>query len=199
MEGKNKKIQRNKEKVSEIKIRRQKALNNNFKLRKNIKLENKKDKIDPKKNDNIKLFVGIVLLFIFAFLILYRESILDSKVKNINKVKEEIKKIEKENSQIELGFQSKVSLNNIEKQAETRLGMKKQSKDNTVYIKLDVEDFIDPVVITKIEEEDNSFLKKISDFLLDLIDKKNSNGEGIKITDEKKDESKEAEKKQNKE
>lgn len=199
MEGKNKKIQRNKEKVSEIKIRRQKSLNNNFKLRKNIKLENKKDKIDSKKNDNIKLFVGIVLLFIFAFLILYRESILDSKVKNINKVKEEIKKIEKENSQIELGFQSKVSLNNIEKQAETRLGMKKQSKDNTVYIKLDVEDFIDPVVITKIEEEDNSFFKKISDFLLDLIDKKNSNGEGIKITDEKKDENKEAETKQNKE
>lgn len=191
MDEKNKKKnQKNKENIS--KIRRQKSLKNNSKL------ENKKYKSDFKKNDNIKLFIGIVLLFIFAFLILYRESLLDSKVKNINKVKEEIKKIDKENSQIELGFQSKVSLNNIEKEAETRLGMKKQSKDNTVYIKLDVEDFIDPVVITKIEEEDNSIIKKISDFLLDLIDKKNSNGEGIKITDEKKEEkseNKEAEKK----
>lgn len=157
-------------------------------------------KVKKEKTPGVLVTLSIVAFFIISFLIIYRESILDSKVKEINKVKEDIKKIEKENSQIELGFQSKISLNNIEKEAETRLGMKKQSKDNTIYVKLDVEDFIDPVVITKIENEDESFFKKISDFILDLIYKDDNNGDGIKIKkDDKKEKPKEDTKEKNKE
>lgn len=157
-------------------------------------------KVKKEKTPGVLVTLSIVAFFIISFLIIYRESILDSKVKEINKVKEDIKKIEKENSQIELGFQSKISLNNIEKEAETRLGMKKQSKDNTIYVKLDVEDFIDPVVITKIENEDESFFKKISNFILDLIYKDDNNGDGIKIKkDDKKEKPKEDTKEKNKE
>lgn len=129
---------------------------------------------EPKNKRGInKSFVILTIIFVvLSILILYREQMLDKKVNEVAKINDEISKIEKENSQIELSFQNKLSLNNIEKIASEKLHMQKQSNNNTVYVRIDVEDFIEPIVITEIEKDNKNFFVKIYNNILDFINKK---------------------------
>lgn len=209
----NKKGNQNKNVRNKNVIRRQ-ISSNNFKYaklennsqnknkNKNIKQRDIKGYKEPedikKEKINVKTILAVLIIIALIFVILYRESILDIKAKEIKSLKESNKKIEKENSQIELSFQSALSLNNIEKSASEKLGMKKQSKDNTVYLKIDVEDFIEPVVVTKIEREDNNFFKKIYNNILDFFGSKGQEQSNIKIK-ENEEKEKDPEKKDSKE
>lgn len=181
-------------KRAEKRKEKQKLNKNEFKNR--IKNENNirtreikgyKEPEEVKKGKiNAKTVLAVLIIITLTFIILYRESMLEIKAKEIKSLKESNKKIEKENSQIELSFQSALSLNNIEKSASEKLGMKKQSKDNTVYLKIDVEDFIEPVVVTKIEREDKSFFKKIYNNILDFFGNKGKEQSNVKIKEHEK-------------
>lgn len=189
--------------------KRNKNKNKNINLKNRIKNENDirtreikeyKEPEEVKKGKiNVKTVLAVLIIISLTFIILYRESMLDIKAKEIKSLKESNKKIEKENSQIELSFQSALSLNNIEKSASEKLGMKKQSKDNTVYLKIDVEDFIEPVVVTKIESEDKSFFKKIYNNILDFFGNRGKEQSNVKIKEhEETDQNKENEEAKNK-
>lgn len=118
-----------------------------------------------KKSLNIKIFVFIVLFASGALLSLYNDSIIDKKFIAINDSKEKITKYEKENSQMELNLQNNLSLTNIEKAAKERLGMQKISKDNTVYVDLERNDYIEPVIVNRVTTEEKNLIEKISDIL----------------------------------
>lgn len=156
------------------------------------------EKIEVKKNKlNLRVVFSILTIFILAFIILYRESRLDVRAKEIARLKDNIKKIEKENSQIELSLKSASNLSNIQKIAVEKLGMKKMSNSNTVKVEIDVEDSIEPVVVTKIEREETNFFKKIYNNILDFFGKRKTADNNIKIKEEEKtdtDDTKEEEK-----
>lgn len=161
------------------KIRRKMPSNTfNVKINENPKTNKKQNQRQNTNNQkgvktiNKSLVISAIILAMLSMLILYREQMLDKKVNEVAKINDEIAKIEKENSQIELSFQNKLSLNNIEKIAAEKLHMQKQSKNNTVYVRIDVEDFIEPIVITEIENNKEGFFEKIYNNILDLMNKR---------------------------
>lgn len=153
--------------------------------RQNIKTSNKK-KTKPKKRSKaykrwkilqlsmtktekfyVIMLVGILLALAFVFIV--RESEIDKKFMASQDKRNSIEQIEKENSQIELSFQNSLSLTNIEKQARERLGMEKQSPKNTVYVNFDSEDFVESVVVNRVQNEEKSFIQKIIDKLSSIF------------------------------
>lgn len=110
------------------------------------------------------IILGTILLF--AFLVSFRSSQIEERNVQIQAEKREIEKLKNENAQLNMDLQKTLSLTNIEKQAKEKLGMQKLQSNQIRYVKLDKQDYIEPVSISKIEEKSESFFRKIINFLI---------------------------------
>lgn len=125
-----------------------------------------------KKSGSYKfLTFSIILIFLLIVTILVNQSKLDEKVKKINHLKENLEKLNKENAQEELLLQNKMSLTVIEQKAAAKLGMQKLSNNNTVYVKIKTEDFVEPIVVNRVEKEVIPVHIKIYMYMEDLYNK----------------------------
>lgn len=112
--------------------------------------------------DKIQIVLAFSIVFILLFLILYRNSKISEAFSELNSLKNDINKIQKENVQLEVNIQSTLNLTNVEQSAKELLGMQKLTNAQTIYISLPKKDYIE----TSVEEivvENESIWEKIKD------------------------------------
>lgn len=125
---------------------------------------NSKKQITKKNSLNTYLYFGFALIIAFAFLVSIRSSKIEQRNVQIQAEKKEIEQIKNENIDLNTNLQKALSLTNIEKQAKDKLGMQKLKNSQIRYVKLDKQDYIEPVSVTRIDEKKESLWSKIVTF-----------------------------------
>ena len=99
----------------------------------------------------------LLVLAIFALLltISYRNTQINEKFNEMQKLKTELASLQKENEQLQVSIENSLNFSNIEKQAKEKLGMQKLTNKQTVYVSLPKKDYIEPAT-EKIEISDNN-------------------------------------------
>lgn len=118
--------------------------------------------------DKARIVIAFSIIFIFLFLIMYRNSKISESFSEINKLKSEITNIEKENNQLEVSIQSSLNLYNVEQSAKDLLGMQKLTNAQTIYISLPKKDYIEASV-ESVEIDDEGIFNKIKDKITELF------------------------------
>lgn len=122
-------------------------------------------KVVKKKNNFSKyLYIFGALFVAFAFIVSIRGSRIEEKNVKIQQSKKEVELLKNENAELKINLQKALSLTNIENQAKNKLGMKELDSNQIRYVKLDKQDYIEPVLITKVEEKKEPFYKKVIQF-----------------------------------
>ena len=100
----------------------------------------------------------ISIIFIALMAISYRNSLINEKFNQNEKLKSTLAVTQKENDSL--------NLNNIEKIAREKLGMQKLDNSQKVYVSLPKKDYVEPAVEQiKTDDEDVSLFKKIMNFI----------------------------------
>lgn len=112
--------------------------------------------------DKIQIVLAFSIVFVLLFFIMYRNSKISESFSELNSLKNDINKIQKENVQLEVNIQSTLNLSNVEQSAKELLGMQKLTNAQTIYISLPKKDYIE----TSVEEiivEKETLWEKIKD------------------------------------
>ena len=116
------------------------------------KQRNKATSAERKKQ--IKMSLCIVGIFAVLLTISYRNSQINEKFNKVQSLKREISSLQKENEQTKVNIENNLNSNYIEQQAKDKLGMKKLTNKQTVYINLPKKDYVEsPAEKVVIEEE----------------------------------------------
>ena len=110
---------------------------------KKINQEQMKKAIKIEKRKNNKNVVLILAIFSILLFISYRSSQINEKFNEMQSKKANLAAIEKTNGQLEVSIESSLNLDNIEKSAKEKLGMKKLDNDQKVFVNLEKKDFIE--------------------------------------------------------
>lgn len=129
---------------------------------------NKKEKKVVRKKTALNRYVSVLLgtILLFSFLISFRSSKIEERNVQIQSEKKQIERLKNENAELNMDLQKTLSLTNIEKQAKEKLGMQKLKSSQIRYVKLDKQDYIEPVSITRVEDKQESFFRKIINFFI---------------------------------
>lgn len=113
------------------------------KTKKNSKEEERRkiEKLKQEKRKHHKNIAVIVGVFLVLLAVSYRNSLITERFNEIQDKKDELAAIEKTNEQLEVSIESSLNLNNVEKEAEERLGMQKLQNDQKVYVTLPTKDY----------------------------------------------------------
>ena len=103
----------------------------------------KKQKTKNKPVSQIKILSYIAIGFVTLFGISYRYAVIDKTHSDIQGLKSELAVIEKETAQLEANMESNLRLTTIEQEAREKLGMKKLSSEQIVYVTLPKTDFVE--------------------------------------------------------
>lgn len=139
------------------------------KKKQNLKVvKQKKSKVKVssfEKKRKIKLTLTIVAAFALLLTISYRNSQINEKFNNVQTLKRQLSSLQKENEQLKVGIENSLNNNYIEQQAKEKLGMKKLTTKQTVYISLPKKDYVDsPAEKVVIEEEkEKSWIQRVLD------------------------------------
>lgn len=120
--------------------------------------------------DKFQVVLAFSIIFIILFLIMYRNSKISESFSELNSIRNEISKIQKENVQLEVNIQSSLNLSNVEQSAKELLGMQKLTNAQTIYISLPKKDYIETSVEAIVVENDG-FLDKIKDNIKSFLNK----------------------------
>ena len=123
-----------------------------------IREKNKASSEEKKKK--VKTTLYIVGIFAVLLTISYRNSQINEKFNKVQSLKREISSLQKENEQTKVNIENNLNSNYIEQQAKEKLGMKKLTNKQTVYINLPKKDYVESPsekVIIDEEKEKNWF------------------------------------------
>ena len=112
----------------------------------------------------VKTITYLAIGFIILFVIGYRNSQINEKFTENQKIEKQISAIQKENEQLEVNIQNSLNLSQIEQEAKERLGMQKLSAKQTSYIQLPKKDYVEAATEQVIIQEEE---KNIIDTILD--------------------------------
>ncbi len=131
--------------------------------KKNVNLA-QKAKLKKERIMKMKVIAMVLCLFAVLFVISYRSSLISENFAEIKSLKKELESLEKENQQLNVGIESSLNLNNIEKIAEEKLGMQKLKSDQIVYVNLPKQDYIQPASEqVNVNTKENFIQKLIND------------------------------------
>ena len=108
-----------------------------------------------------KAIVYVAIFFTVLFAISYRNTVISEKYAQIKSIKSELAAVEKENEQLKVNIESKTNLGAIEKEAKEKLGMKKLTDAQTIYVNLDKQDYVESASDDVIIEEEQNIFQKI--------------------------------------
>lgn len=128
--------------------------------KKNINLA-QKAKLKKERMMKMKVIAMVLCLFAVLFVISYRSSLISENFAQIKNLKKELESLEKENQQLNVGIESTLNLNNIEKIAEEKLGMQKLKSDQIVYVNLPKQDYIQPSSEQIRVDKNENFIQKL--------------------------------------
>ncbi len=134
----------------------------------NNKKEKSKTKTNAKSNDiQAKVILYVAVGFIIAFAISYRYSLIDKTYSNLQTLKGTLATTQKEIAQLQANMESTLNLTDIEKQAEEKLGMKKLSTEQIIYVTLPKSDYVETSSeeIKEDEKSENWFMEIINKIL----------------------------------
>ena len=139
------------------------------KKKSNIRVvETKKQKVkvsSEEKKKQLKVTCTIIAVFALLLTISYRNSLINEKFNKVQSLKRELSSLQKENEQVKVGIANSLNNNYIEQQAKEKLGMKKLSNRQTVYVTLPKKDYVEsPAEKVVIEEEkDKNWFEQLVD------------------------------------
>lgn len=137
---------------------------NNLKVVKDLpRQEVKMTKEQIKRRKNIALIV--VAIFVVLLTVSYRNSQINEKFSQVQKLKKELSSIQKENEQLKVNIENSLNLNNVEKIAKEKLGMQKLTNRQTLYVSLPKRDYVEAATEEVKKEEDKNWFQKIVDSL----------------------------------
>ena len=114
----------------------------------------------------MKAIKYISIIFIALMAISYRNSLINEKFNQNEKLKSTLAVTQKENEQLQVNIENSLNLNNIEKIAREKLGMQKLDNSQKVYVSLPKKDYVEPAVEQiKTDDEDVSLFEKIMNFI----------------------------------
>ena len=143
---------------------RKKEKKNNIKVVKDLpRQEVKITKEQRKRRKNIALIV--VAIFVVLLTVSYRNSQINEKFSQVQKLKKELSSIQKENEQLKVNIENSLNLNNVEKIAKEKLGMQKLTNRQTLYVSLPKRDYVEAATEEVKKEEDKNWFQKIVDSL----------------------------------
>jgi len=143
---------------------RKRAKKNNLKVVKDLpRQEVKMTKEQIKRRKNIALIV--VAIFVILLTVSYRNSQINEKFSQVQKLKKELSSIQKENEQLKVNIENSLNLNNVEKIAKEKLGMQKLTNRQTLYVSLPKRDYVEAATEEVKKEEDKNWFQKIVDSL----------------------------------
>ena len=143
---------------------RKRGKKNNLKVVKDLpRQEVKITKEQIKRRKNIALIV--VAIFIVLLTVSYRNSQINEKFSQVQKLKKELSSIQKENEQLKVNIENSLNLNNVEKIAKEKLGMQKLTNRQTLYVSLPKRDYVEAATEEVKKEEDKNWFQKIVDSL----------------------------------
>ena len=143
---------------------RKREKKNNLKVVKDLpRQEVKMTKEQIKRRKNIALIV--VAIFVVLLTVSYRNSQINEKFSQVQKLKKELSSIQKENEQLKVNIENSLNLNNVEKIAKEKLGMQKLTNRQTLYVSLPKRDYVEAATEEVKKEEDKNWFQKIVDSL----------------------------------
>ena len=107
------------------------------------------------------VYVFSALIISFAFIVSIRGSKIEERNLQIQQDKRAVEQLKNDNAQLKIDLQKALSLTNVEKQAKEKLGMRELQSHQIRYVKLDKQDYIEPVIITRVEEKKTPLYKKV--------------------------------------
>ena len=143
---------------------RKREKKNNLKVVKDLpRQEVKMTKEQKKRRKSIALIV--VAIFVVLLTVSYRNSQINEKFSQVQKLKKELSSIQKENEQLKVNIENSLNLNNVEKIAKEKLGMQKLTNRQTLYVSLPKRDYVEAATEEVKKEEDKNWFQKIVDSL----------------------------------
>ena len=145
---------------------------NPYAKKKSSTLKQKKQKTVEKKKlkPHAKVVIYILIGFSILFAISYRNSVIMEEFNQKENLKKELNTIKKENAQLQIGIQNNLNLSNVEKSANSMLGMKKLDEMQKVYVNLPKKDYVEPASEKVIlAEEAKSILEQVIDSIKGLF------------------------------
>lgn len=106
------------------------------------------------RKKQMKMSLCIVGIFALLLTISYRNSQINEKFNKVQTLKREISSLQKENEQTKVNIENNLNSNYIEQQAKEKLGMRKLTNKQTVYINLPKKDYVESPSEKVIIEED---------------------------------------------
>lgn len=137
--------------------------------KKDYKKTSKSKKTKLHLESKTKAIIYVVLLFGVLFAISYRNTVISEKYSEIKDMKSSLAALEKENEQIEVNIESKTNLGAVEKEAKEKLGMQKLDDDQTIYVNLDKQDYVESASDDVIIEDNQNIFQKIISKIQDLF------------------------------
>lgn len=115
------------------------------------------------KKRQTKMTLLVIAIFATLLTISYRNSQINEKFDQVQKLKRELSAVQKENEQLEVSIQNSVNYNTIEKLAKEKLGMQKLTNKQTVYVTLPKKDYVEAASEEVVVEEEKNWFEQIID------------------------------------
>ncbi len=131
---------------------------------------NKKAKAKASKINKAKVILYVAIGFVTLFVISYRYAIIDKKYSNLKGLEDDLGVIKKETAQLEANIESSLNLTTIKEEAESKLGMKKMSPEQIVYVALPKNDYVETSSEEINDENSNTnWIMSIIDKIMDIL------------------------------
>ena len=143
---------------------RKRAKKNNLKVVKDLprqEVKMTKEQMHVRK----RVVLLVVAIFVVLLTVSYRNSQINEKFSQVQKLKKELSSIQKENEQLKVNIENSLNLNNVEKIAKEKLGMQKLTNRQTLYVSLPKRDYVEAATEEVKKEEDKNWFQKIVDSL----------------------------------
>lgn len=124
-----------------------------------VKKQVSKKQLELQKKRNRKMIYMLVVVFAVMMAISYRNSQIGESFAEIQDLKAQLATVEKENTQLEIGIENSLNLENLEKEAKEKLGMQKLTNKQTIYVQLPKDDYIVNATEEVIIEEEGFFTR----------------------------------------
>lgn len=112
-----------------------------------------------------RLVLIVVAIFVVLLTVSYRNSQINEKFSEVQKLKKELSSIQKENEQLKVNIENSLNLNNVEKLAKEKLGMQKLTNRQTLYVSLPKRDYVEAASEEVKKEEEKNWFQKMVDSL----------------------------------
>lgn len=142
---------------------------NPYSKKKSSTLKQKKTKEKRKLKPKARAIIYILAGFTILFAISYRNSLITENFNNKEELKQELSVLQKENAQLQINIQNSLNLSNIEKSANSKLGMQKLDDTQKIYVSLPKKDYVEPASEQVVVEEEKNWFESIIEKITNLF------------------------------